>query len=363
MGDAATPPLLPEESLDTWEADLVDPTGVDVTRGVGGVVVLVTTSKTEVHGMGLPEVGAAAPPDGTTCFQLGSVSKVFTGLILAGLVEQSDNGINADDAVNDHLDGVSVPTAPWGQVITLQALASHTSGLVSFPLNPTGRQPSPFSGYGRMDLKDFLETSLVEEVFNDESGYAYSNLGIGLLGVALADATSVGSFEALLDREIVQPLGMTSTGLNSPAFVDRVENQLAEGYWATGGELSAFGLSEMGVLAASGEIIASGDDVARFLRIMIGRDEYPIRGAVERAITIVHDRPAPNAHIAYAWDITSAPSERTRYEKAGVTAGYTTYLAFHRDPAVAVAVIVNRGRLQLNRDAARALLTELANAS
>jgi len=130
------------------------------------------------------------------------------------------------------------------------------------------------------------------------------------------------------------------------------------GYWIDQTQQRvAFGVSDMGVLAGAGEVISTGDDLARFVRVMAGIDAHPVAGAPDLAITNLGT--SPTGFIGYALDISIPATGPTRYSKTGSTAGFTCYIGFHRNPAVAVAVMLNQGNVS-PKVAGEALLDQLA---
>ncbi|MFM1770135.1 MAG: hypothetical protein RJA22_2664 [Verrucomicrobiota bacterium] len=335
---------------------LVDASGTDASRAVGLVVVVVNAQATRVHGFGALRAGGTLPPDGATCFQIGSVSKAFTGLLLASLVEDPAGGVRPEDPVNRHL-GPDLRAPAFGtQPVTLLQLATHRGSMPDFPDNMTGPPTSPALDYSRAQLSNFL-SGLVLPV-PPGSTYRYSNVGLGLLGVALADASGWGSYSALLRERLTAPLGMLDTGLNEPAFLDRLRPRLAQGYRVAGGGLAEVAVSDMGVLEGAGELLSTGDDLGRYLRVCTGLAAFPVAGAMDRALTPAAAG-APGQLVGYGIDVVALPDGRSQFEKGGVVAGYTTYVAFRRQPAAGVAVMSNRGQHQAIATLARDLVALL----
>ena len=91
------------------------------------VIGLLRDGKRAVRGFGETNSTHPAPPDGKTLFEIASVTKVFTGLLLADLCESGT--VRLDEPINDLLPpGITGPPQPDG-LITLGNLATHTSGL------------------------------------------------------------------------------------------------------------------------------------------------------------------------------------------------------------------------------------------
>ena len=303
---------------------------------VGLVIVAVTAAGTEVMGFG--ERARGGPPvDAQTVFQIGSVSKPITGLLFASLLGAPGSTMRPDDPVALHARDLPIPRGE-GAPISLEHLATHYSALPNMPPGLIGPPDSPGRGYTRAMLRDDLAT---EGLLTGPPGaqYLYSNLGYGLLGVVLADAVGLPDYEALLRARFIEPLGLTRTGLHREAYFASVGDNLAEGYRPDG--RTAVGFAEMGALAGSGEILSTGEDMAKFLRVMCGLDPYPVPSAVERAL----ESRGPGEEtldIAYGWDMSR--DAEPRWTKAGLTPGFTSYAALRRAPQGAVMILSNRGR-------------------
>lgn len=137
---------------------LVDPTGQDPDRAVGGVVIYVSRFGNGVVGVGSLRAGEYATPEAGSYFQIGSVSKVVAGLILAAMVETPGSGIGPHDPVNLHLrPDIRAPTHQ-GTEITLEHLVSHYGALLTMPDNLHGPPWSPAMDYSRQDLAEYLSS-------------------------------------------------------------------------------------------------------------------------------------------------------------------------------------------------------------
>src|SRR5262249_13837151 len=132
--------------------------------------------------------------------------------------------VTLDTPVAQLLPGVKVPSR-GGKEITLGALATQRSGLPRLPSNLQPKDPAdPYAGYDAPKLEAFLAG--YELPRDPGASYEYSNLGFGLLGHALAQLEHT-TYDALIDREIFKPLGMTMTGT---AFTDAMRAHLANGH-------------------------------------------------------------------------------------------------------------------------------------
>jgi len=152
--------------------------------------------------------------DGDTIFEIGSVSKIFTSLLLADMVHRKE--VALDDPADTYLPAhVRMPERS-GRSITLRDLSTHRSGLPPMPGNLFAKMArrkdpdGPHAGYSVDDLYQFLSSySLTRD---PGSEFEYSNLGAGLLGHLLGYRAGT-DYESLVRHRITQPLGMPDTGI------------------------------------------------------------------------------------------------------------------------------------------------------
>ena len=151
-------------------------------EATGVVVGIAEPSGHRVLAYGTLGLDDKRPMVGRTVFDVGSITKVLTALLLADMAERRE--VNLDDPAAKCLPGVAIPSRD-GRAITLADLATHTSGLPLRPTNlPSKDQADPYAGYTREQLFDFLASYKLPHA--PGTAYGYSNVGFGLLGLALA---------------------------------------------------------------------------------------------------------------------------------------------------------------------------------
>ncbi len=153
-------------------------------------------------------VGSAGVPgltlDGNTVFEIMSITKVLTSLLLSEMVGRGEVGF--DDPVAKYLPG-SVTLAVRGRPVTLLDLATYTSGLPNMPGNLPPNwyaRPDPLADYTQAQLHEFLSRYVPE--YEPGTHYRYANIAFGLLGNALAHRAG-RSYEELLIRARLRPAG------------------------------------------------------------------------------------------------------------------------------------------------------------
>lgn len=311
---------------------------------IGGVTVVVTPAAELVRGWGAMALGGGPVPDGDTLFQVGSISKLFTGLGLARRVEEG--ALSATTSVGTLLAAdLRGARSSWP---TMGALITHHSGLPVFPENLADRDGngtrdpdidprSPATGYDREDLRRALAALTVPPA----APYLYSNLGVGLAGLALADHLGVPTYHEVLSRLVTTDLAMLDTYGEVAAIPAAARARLATPHVSNGARRTPGIMGEMGVLASAGEIVTTGQDLRRLLRALTGLAPGPLDAAIARATARLDDGPG-GASMGYAIEID--PSEGlVRYRKGGNTSGFTAYIVWSTTPAVGVAVLTNCG--------------------
>lgn len=192
-----------------------------------------------------------------TLFRVASVSKLFTTTAVMQLVEAGRLDLRAD--VNDSLEAFRIDT-PIGGPVTLANLLTHTPGFddkylrTSQPLDAT---PVP--------LGAFLAREMPEQVLPPGDLISYSNFGMALAGY-LVERASGRRFEDYIRERILQPLDMTNSRFGIPTPVPA---NMAVGYEYGDGRHRDLGY-DRSLDAPAGDLIATGDDMARFMLAHLG---------------------------------------------------------------------------------------------
>ena len=282
-------------------------------QGTGAVVGLLTPQGRSFATFGRISLGGPeATPD--TIFEIGSITKVFTSLLLADMVERGE--VKLDDPVRKFLPtSVSMPSRR-GKEITLVDLATQTSGLprdsVKVDLNS---DTSPYSQFTATQLYAFLGRYRLER--DPGSKYEYSNVGMGLLGHALGLRAGT-SYEDLLRRRIFEPLGMTSTTITISA---EQRSRRATGYNV---KLSAVQPWAGGVIDPAGSINSTAMDMLKFGAAMVDSNS-PLKAAFALMTSVRRPSDGPRSDQVLGWGIFKlGPNEIVGH--SGGTLGFQTRL-------------------------------------
>lgn len=299
-------------------------------QGVGIVVGVIDPSGRRVIAYGKSDKDAALTLDGKTEFEIGSMTKVFTSLILSDMVQHGE--VALDDPVAKYLPaGVKVPER-GGRSITLVDLATHTSGLPRMPGNFAPKDPgNPYADYSVDQLYRFLSSyQLTRDI---GSQFEYSNLGVGLLGIALSRRANT-DYETLVKTRICDVLGMNDTRIQlSPDMKSR----LAIGH---GADLKPVENWDLPTFAGAGALRSTANDMLTFLAANLGYTKSSLSPDMAQQLKV--RRPAENlqTQIALGWLITSRNGHQIMWHNGG-TGGYRSYMGFDPDRHVGVVVLSN----------------------
>lgn len=285
-----------------------------------GEGIAIGTTDASVHRFTARGPAGAATLDGNTLFEIGSMSKVFTSLLLADMVQRGE--VALDDPAEKYLPAGAKMPMRGGLKITLENLATHRSGLPRLPDNLSFRDPAnPYSDYTEANLLDFLgRYELTRDI---GSQFEYSNLGVGLLGYLLARRAGT-DYETLLKQRITVPLGMHDTTITlTPAQKAR----FATGHDQYMRPTSAWDLP---TLAGAGGIRSTVNDLLVFLDASIGAKPSPLAPAMKAMLAKRWPGASPRAAIGLGWMVLTTPSGEIVFHDGG-TGGFRTAMAY--DPA------------------------------
>jgi len=296
-------------------------------RAVGIVAGTVDAAGRHVESYGRVSRETDQKPDGDTIFEIGSMTKVFTSLVLADMIERGE--VKPDDPVARYLpENAGVP-ARGGKQITLLDLSMQISGLPRLPSNLAPADPlDPYADYTGERLLDFLAGYKLQRDIGAK--YEYSNLGVGLLGFALARRAGM-SYEDMVRRRILEPLGMTSTAITlSP----EQKKRLATGYNVG---LEPAEPWNFDALAGAGAIRSTANDLLKFLAANMGLIDTPLKAAMARMRSVHRETGLPGLEIMMGWHVWHKYGTDIVWHDGG-TGGFRSWAGF--DPARKTGVVV-----------------------
>jgi len=259
-------------------------------------------------------------------YEIGSISKVFTTILLADEVLKGT--MSLDDPISKYLPAdIKVPERN-GVVITLKDIATHTSGLPRMPDNFTPADPdNPFKDYTVKQIYDFLFSYELTRDIGES--YEYSNYGMGLLGHILELQTGK-SYEDLVVEKISNTYEMKDTRIT---FSDNMLAHLAKGH-AFDEEAKNWDIIS---LAGAGGIRSTASDMVKFISANIEANSK-LSKAMKLSHKTAYKSKDNSFEIGLAWHY-AADGDIIWHN--GGTGGYRAFAGFNKTNHKGVVVLTN----------------------
>jgi D-alanyl-D-alanine-carboxypeptidase/D-alanyl-D-alanine-endopeptidase len=328
----AVPGLARAQSADEGaEIEALMKDAVDVQKKTPGVVVGIVDAKgARFYSRGLMDVRGdrAVGPD--TVFEIGSVTKTFTSLLLADMVVKGE--VKLDDPISKYLPaGVKAPSRN-GREITFLDLATHTSGLPRMPSNIKPADPTnPYKDYTVDKVFEYLNAHKLN--FDVGANYLYSNIGAGVLGQVLAFRDGK-DYETLARERILAPLGMSDTTITlSGSQADRFATPHDD-------KLKPTSPWDFTGLAGAGAIRSTARDMLKYAAANLGLVKTPLAEAM--ALTHETRRVFENMGLALGlgWHLVQSRGALIIWHNGG-TGGFRSYLGLCPKTGTGIVVLNN----------------------
>lgn len=257
-------------------------------------------------------------------FEIGSITKVFTSVLLADMV--IDSTITLDSDINQYYDF----KFSKNQKITFKSLANHTSGLPRMPSNfeiDIINNPDPFSTYTEENLMDYLANEL-ELAENEVPKWNYSNVGAGLLGYTLSKIQKK-PLKDLYEQRIFSRYNMTNSTVGS----ENVTTELVQALDQKGQPTSNW---NFGPLSGAGAIISTVEDLSKFAIAQFQENDTVLNLA--RAET--HKIKSKSSSIGLGWEWYTKPNGNWYWHNGG-TGGYTSCMIVNTMDKNSVIILSN----------------------
>lgn len=270
-----------------------------------------------------------------TRYNIGSIGKTITGVAIMQLVEQGKVDLNAP--VSSYLEGF-----PYGDSITIHHLLSHTSGMFNYMAHPDYRARMP----RLRRISDWLPLIYDQELVFETPGerFAYSNSGIVTLG-AVIEKVSGMAYEEYIRAKILEPAGMTATGINYPEEI--VPNR-ASGYTkSVSGKSFTGAILQVPPASADGGIETTVHDLLAFDRALYGESLLSVESQ-EKMFT-------PNLqNYGYCWRVAVDNGRRTVGHGGGAPGVSASFMRYPDDD-VTIIVLSNYSGGAASRQPAKTL--------
>ena len=306
----------------------------------GMVLAVVQNGEMVVEGFGTTGVDGHAP-DGDTIMRVGSISKVFTGAVLASMV--ADGTVHLTDPASKYLDW-GIPTRD-GKSIRLIDLATHASGLPREVDAPPGPRDNPMKNLTADTFRAALKTDPL--LFTPGTGALYSNFGFGLLAATLQAAGKQG-YETALQTRVLAPAQMISTSFAPSA---EQKKNMMQGHDFDGSPMLDVPTGEMTM--GSGGLYSSANDILRWAQWHLARfdtkdaemrllDHTPFVARSMLSPAYGLDESGYADAIGLGWIVMHPKGDRPLIlQKAGGRQGMFSYIAMAPSKGIAVFVAIN----------------------
>ena len=262
--------------------------------GFSGVVLVDDGTRTIHHAVGMADREESIPIREDTVFDIGSVTKQFTGAAILRL--QMDGLLTVDDRIGDYVDGLTAEQAD----VTLHQLLTHSGGMP----DALGPDDEP------IELAEFV-TRIAATPLLAEPGtfYEYSNVGYSLLAAAIEQVTG-GSYESYLQTALFEPAGMAETGYVLPTWT---EDQVAVGYNPETGrrigrppELVWADDGPYWHLRGNGGILSTAGDMLRWHQALLGDEVLDAESKAALYGQHIEEGEGAGTYYGYGWAIFPA---------------------------------------------------------
>lgn len=276
------------------------------------------------------EAGDAKPEK--IVFEIGSISKVFTGLLLAQAVV--DQKVTLETTIGSLLEGKVKCADPRVAAITLKQLATHTSGLPRLPENAIAGalEEDPYANYDEKLLWSYLATAKLEG--ESPFSFSYSNLGMGLLGHLLGGLYQKSWDQAVVEK-ICLPLGMKDTALH-PESKQRLATPHDGGKEAKPWHMDA--------LAGCGALRSTAADLMTFGEALLHPDQTPLKEAFALALQPQADAASMGGQIGLGVLLGKFDGDASLHHDGG-TGGFCSGLQVIPAKGIVRVVLINNNTL------------------
>ncbi len=318
-------------SLSGNEIEDLIKTCVDEGHTQGMVVGIITKDGTKFYKNGYTSKEKDMLMDENTVFETGSITKIFTSLLLA---EMARNGeVNMTDPIEKFLpEYVKLPEYK-GQKITLEHLSKHTAGFPYVPQNfIMSNAYNPFCEYSVEYLFDYFAN--YELPYAPGTKYQYSNVCIGSLGYILS-LQAGKDFDELVQEKILNKLDMHETKIRAH-FTEDMEKRFAKAHMRDK-EVPHW---DIAVFDGAGGLHSTAKDLARFVEANLGFYETDLYPSLQLALIDRAPQDISYLDVGLEWNIDHKYSPEFVYH-AGIVGGHQAFIGFCPETEIGVVILSN----------------------
>jgi CubicO group peptidase (beta-lactamase class C family) len=312
-----------------------------------GVVLLAKGGRSIYHrAFGYQNFVTKEKVDTASVFELASVSKQFTAMIIMQLKEE--NKLNFDDGIEKYLGQL-----PYGN-ITIRNLLNHTSGLPDYQAIMDAHWDKSKVA-DNDDIIEYLRKYHPPKLFEPGTQYEYSNTGYVLLA-SIAELVSGEDFIELSRSKIFRPVGMNATDIRTLPEKTNIKN-FAWGHIYVAEEqryvqADSFPYSNytiwLGNRKGPGRISSTSSDLLRWDRALYS-ERIIKQLTLEEAFTPARLNNDSLSYYGFGWDIRTSPNGKRIVRHNGDNPGYKTQIIRHLDEDKTLIVLCNNAHKEFEK--------------
>jgi CubicO group peptidase (beta-lactamase class C family) len=297
---------------------------------VGLSIGVLKDGKVYFYNYGETKKGNGIIPTAKNLYEIGSITKTFTGILLAKAV--TEKKISLNDPVNKYLPK-NIPVITYGDdTLKIVHLTNHTSGLPGLPTNfDFTDSVNPYRNYDEKKMMDYLQHATLSQPPGEK--FEYCNFGVGLLGYILQQVNKM-PFEKMVTTFITSKAGMTDTRQyllkeDSALFVSGYDDVLTpQSQW------------DFKAIAAAGCLRSNTTDMLKYAMLNINSTDKNL----QKAIVLAHQPTYKNSNqqIGLGWFIQNWGWGEVLFH-GGATGGYRSLLGINPATKNAIVVLCNTG--------------------
>ncbi len=332
--------------------------GIAVSIVQGDSVVFAKGFGVKEQGKGGEKYGSSALIDENTVFQIGSVSKSFSALLMAILVDEGL--LSWSDTVKNILPDFEWGDSAVGNVLQVKDLFNHSSGMVA-----QAGTYIPYLGYDREDVYRMFK--YIKPIYPYKTKFAYNNMTF-IIAAKIVEELTGKSWEENMITKVLNPLGMNSTFLGGEGYISASKNVAAPHHFQYvkdpqsqfGGRMRVvqlYGedreLHWLDVVAPAGGVSSSVSDMAKWVKFHLGNgvvnrgngDSVRIISSesmrfLHTGETFVKGDSTYTRKYGYCWYVEQGGDYDYIYH-TGTTFGFTALCAFIPDKNLGITILCN----------------------
>ena len=314
----------------------------------GWAVAVIRNGKRLVVPQGVLRIGEAERVNADTLFEIGSISKPITGLVLAQHIVAGL--VTLETPLNDRLPDSIPDLVVNGELVTFGQLVTHTAGFPRLSRNVRDRswdwfKDNPYGGYSEEDM--LREISIAADELSQSGKLEYSNFGFSILAYLLSK--NANETFPVLQKSLTEQLSMNNTWIESLPETARV--RLSTGY--SGSSPTPYWFDGGYFINGAGSSLCSVNDLCRLVEVLVAPDmlagvsdgENDLVEALKLSLTPLHTTSSTNG-VGFSW-FYGHPNEtdlmETSFSHTGGTAGFAAFASFQPRSQMGVVAMTNCG--------------------